>query len=73
MPAIIGTATIINVSSGGIFNIGDVYQIHPVTESKTFSGAGSFNYGHGLTVSSGISHTNLFDEARVSQETIGTI
>ncbi|WP_203364171.1 spore germination protein [Bacillus sp. REN10] len=73
MPALVGTATVINVSSGGVFNVGDVFQIHPVTQAKTFSGAGSFNTGPGLTVSSNLSSTNTLDIDGIDQGIIGSL
>ncbi|OZI12513.1 spore gernimation protein GerPA [Bacillaceae bacterium SAS-127] len=73
MPALVGTITVINVSSSGVFNVGDVFQIHPVAQTKTFSGAGSFNTGHGLTVSSNMSSTNTLDIDGIDQGIIGSL
>ncbi|HBZ80168.1 MAG TPA: spore germination protein [Brevibacillus sp.] len=47
MPAIVG---VINVNSiSGVFNVGDVRRISPVSYSKTFAGGGSFNSGTNLS------------------------
>lgn len=43
MPAVVG---VINVNSmTGVFNVGDVRKINPVSYTKTFAGGGSFNSG----------------------------
>lgn len=48
MPAIVG---VINVNSvSGVFNVGDVRKISPVSYTKTFAGGGSFNSGTTLNV-----------------------
>ncbi|GED30655.1 MULTISPECIES: spore germination protein [Brevibacillus] len=48
MPAIVG---VINVNSiSGVFNVGDVRKISPVSYAKTFAGGGSFNSGTTLNV-----------------------
>ncbi|MFD1708024.1 spore germination protein [Siminovitchia sediminis] len=61
MPGFVGAVQVVNVSSAGIVNIGDVFQIHPITYAKTFSGAGSFNTGESIKVSNHLSSTNSFD------------
>ncbi len=50
MPAYVGVIKIISIGSSSIFNIGDVNLMYPVSTSKTFAGAGSFNTGDGLAV-----------------------
>ncbi|WP_312114070.1 spore germination protein [Brevibacillus reuszeri] len=46
MPAIVG---VVNVNSmSGVFNVGDVRRIAPVSYTKTFAGGGSFNSGTNL-------------------------
>lgn len=67
MPAIVGVAQVINLGSSSVFNIGDVYKIMPVSNAKTFSGAGSFNTGDGLTLYNNQSSTNTFDQDSVDQ------
>jgi len=48
MPAIVG---VINVNSiSGVFNVGDVRKIAPVSYTKTFAGGGSFNSGTNLSL-----------------------
>ena len=61
MPGFVGAVQIINVSTGATVNIGDVFQIHPITYAKTFSGAGSFNTGEGISVENYLSSTNTVD------------
>ncbi|WP_096200494.1 spore germination protein [Bacillus sp. FJAT-45350] len=61
MPAIVGAIKLISVGNSGVFNIGDVYNISPVSTAKTFAGAGSFNTGDGLRVNNQYSSTNTYD------------
>ncbi|WP_053361842.1 spore germination protein [Bacillus sp. FJAT-27251] len=67
MPAIVGAVQVISVSSSGVFHIGDVYKIMPVSTSKTFSGAGSFNTGDSVTNYNSRSSTNTFDQDGLDQ------
>ncbi len=67
MPAVVGIINVNSISSGGVFNTGDVYRISPVTTNKTFSGAGSFNTAENLTVYNHKSNTNTFDRDTVDQ------
>jgi spore germination protein PA len=67
MPAIVGVAQVISIGSSSVFNIGDVYKIMPVSNAKTFSGAGSFNTGDGLNVYNNRSSTNTYDSDGVDQ------
>ncbi|CAM3787754.1 spore germination protein [Bacillus sp. ISL-47] len=67
MPAIVGVAQVISIGSSAVFNIGDVYKIMPVSNAKTFSGAGSFNTGDGLNVYNNRSSTNTYDSDGVDQ------
>ena len=67
MPAIVGAVQVISIGSSGVFNIGDVYKIMPVSTAKTFSGAGSFNTGDALTVNNNQSATNTFDQDGIDQ------
>ncbi|MFO1445501.1 spore germination protein [Bacillus sp. Bva_UNVM-123] len=61
MPAIVGVTQVISIGTSGVFNIGDVYKIMPISSAKTFSGAGSFNTGDGLQVYNQQSSTNTYD------------
>ncbi|MCM3081270.1 spore germination protein [Brevibacillus invocatus] len=46
MPAIVG---VVNVNSmTGVFNVGDVRNVTPVSYLQTFTGGGSFNSGKNL-------------------------
>jgi spore germination protein PA len=67
MPAIVGVAQVISLGNSSVFHIGDVYSISPVSNAKTFSGAGSFNTGDGLTVYNNQSSTNTYDPDAVDQ------
>lgn len=67
MPAIVGVAQVISIGSSSVFNIGDVYKIMPVSNAKTFSGAGSFNTGDGLNIYNNRSATNTYDTDAVDQ------
>ncbi|MGD6841562.1 spore germination protein [Bacillus infantis] len=67
MPAIVGVAQVISIGSSSVFHIGDVYKIMPLSNAKTFSGAGSFNTGDGLNVYNRQSTTNTFDQDGVDQ------
>ncbi|NHM31706.1 spore germination protein [Neobacillus terrae] len=62
MPAIVGVAQVISIGSSAVFNIGDVYKIMPLSNAKTFSGAGSFNTGDSLRIRNELSSTNTSDQ-----------
>lgn len=70
MPAIVGVAQVISVGSSSIFHIGDVYKIMPISNAKTYSGAGSFNTGDGLHVYNRHSATNTYDHDGIDQGNI---
>ncbi|RST75203.1 spore germination protein [Siminovitchia acidinfaciens] len=67
MPGFVGAVQIINVSTGATFNIGDVFQIHPISYAKTFAGAGSFNTGEGIRIRNDYSSTNSYDADGLDQ------
>ncbi|WP_332692670.1 spore germination protein [Halalkalibacter lacteus] len=62
MPAIVGAVKVISVGSSGVFNIGDVFTMNPVSTSKTFAGAGSFNTGDYLKIRNDHSITKTYDQ-----------
>lgn len=62
MPSIVGAIKINSIGSSGVFNIGDVFTISPVSSAKTFAGAGSFNTGDNLKISNEYSSTNTYDK-----------
>jgi spore germination protein PA len=70
MPAIVGVAQVISIGSSAVFHIGDVYKIMPISNAKTYSGAGSFNTGDGLQVYNRQSSTNAFDQDGIDQGNI---
>lgn len=67
MPAIVGAIQVINVGSSGVFHIGDVYKISPISTSKTYAGAGSFNTGESLSVYNNNSHLTTTDNENIDQ------
>lgn len=67
MPAIVGAVQVINVSSSGVFNIGDVYRISPYAATKTYSGAGSFNTGDHIRATSQYNNTQVLDNDQIDQ------
>jgi spore germination protein PA len=67
MPAIVGVAQVISIGSSAVFNIGDVYKIMPMSNTKTFSGAGSFNTGETLSIRNESSSTNTYDQDSIDQ------
>jgi spore germination protein PA len=67
MPAIVGNINIVNIGSSGVFHIGDVFAIRPISFSKTFAGAGSFNVGENISVYNYQSETNVNDSDIVDQ------
>lgn len=67
MPAIVGVAQVITLGNSSVFHIGDVYKIMPLSNAKTFSGAGSFNTGENLNVHNSVSSTNTNDPDGIDQ------
>lgn len=61
MPAIIGNVKILNAGPSCIIHFGDSIILAPISSSKTFAGAGSFNTGDFPQVINGISATNTND------------
>ncbi|MGD6817716.1 spore germination protein [Metabacillus sp. 84] len=71
MPAIVGVFKVNSLGSSSVLHIGDVFTIAPVSSVKTFSGAGSFNTGDGMTIFNQNSVTNTFDQDVVDQPVVG--
>lgn len=67
LPAVVGIVQVNSIGSSGVFNIGDVYRIAPVSSSKTFAGAGSFNTSEQLYVYNHRSLTNTYDQDAIDQ------
>ena len=67
MPAIVGAIQIISIGSSGVFHVGDVYKISPISTAKTYAGAGSFNTGESLSVYNSDSRLTTNDDENVSQ------
>ena len=72
MPGFVGAVQIVNISSSAVFNIGDVFQIHPVSSSKVFAGSGSFITGDEVRITNEYSTTNTYDNDGIDQPTILT-
>ncbi|MFD1017800.1 spore germination protein [Thalassobacillus hwangdonensis] len=73
MPASVGAIKVISVSSSSIFNIGDVYNIAPISTAKTFAGGGSFNTGDGIRIDLNRSITYVRDQDVADQSNTGVI
>ncbi|GIN57407.1 spore germination protein [Lederbergia ruris] len=73
MPGFVGAVQIITLSSSGTFNVGDVFQLHPVSSSKVFAGAGSFNTGDQIAVTNHYSATNTYDSDTLDQGIMFTL
>mgnify|MGYP003470386870 CR=1 FL=1 len=67
MPAIVGAIQVINIGSSGVFHVGDVYKISPISTAKTYAGAGSFNTGESLTISNNDNRLTTNDDENISQ------
>lgn len=67
MPAIVGAVKVNSIGSSSILHIGDVFAISPISEAKTFAGAGSFNTGDGISILNNQSVTNTYDTDAIDQ------
>ncbi|KHD85906.1 spore germination protein [Heyndrickxia ginsengihumi] len=67
MPGFVGAIQVVNISSSGVLNVGDVFLIQPISSSKTFAGAGSFNTGETVSITNHQSNTNTFDFDTIDQ------
>jgi len=61
MPAIVGAVQVVQIASGAVFNIGDIYMVRPRSASKTYSGAGSFNTGDNIRTENQYNNTQVLD------------
>ncbi|HLU20853.1 spore germination protein [Lederbergia graminis] len=73
MPGFVGAVQIISIGSSGVFNVGDVLQIHPVSNLKTFAGAGSFITGDEIKVTNEYSSVNVYDQDDMDQGILFTL
>ncbi len=71
MPAIVGAIKINSIGNSSVMNVGDVFQIAPVTTAKTFAGAGSFNTGNGNRIFNNQSVTNTYDTDTIDSVVVG--
>ncbi|MEH7386714.1 spore germination protein [Bacillus sp. JJ1521] len=71
MPAIVGAIKINSIGNSSVMNVGDVFQIAPVSTAKTFAGAGSFNTGNGNRVYNNQSVTNTYDVDTIDSVVVG--
>lgn len=67
MPGFVGAVQIITIGSASVFHVGDVFQIHPISNTKVFAGAGSFNTGDHIQITNKYSATNTYDQDGVDQ------
>ena len=67
MPGFVGAVQIINIGSSAVVHIGDVFQIHPISNTKVFAGAGSFNTGENIRIINEYSNTNTYDNDGADQ------
>ncbi|MFD3447301.1 spore germination protein [Microbacteriaceae bacterium 4G12] len=72
MPAIVGNVNVVTLGTSAILHIGDVFAIRPISYSRTFAGAGSFNVGDTVSVYNYQSSTNVNDSDIVDQVIIDT-
>ncbi|MFA2576893.1 spore germination protein GerPA [Bacillus mobilis] len=72
MPTMVGHIRIVNIGSSGIFHIGDVFAIRPISYSRAFAGAGSFNVGDNVSVYNYQSATTVNDSDVIDQAIIGS-
>lgn len=69
MPSIVGPVKITSVGSGGQVNFGDILNVSPKSNSKTYAGSGSFGTGDVHFYNDWVSSTNTLD-SDVTDETI---
>ncbi|MBN8207130.1 spore germination protein [Bacillus sp. NTK071] len=73
MPALVGAIKVNTIGSSGVFHVGDVFIVSPTSAIRTFAGAGSFNTGNGLNVSSSYSVTSVNDSDVADQNVVANI
>jgi spore germination protein PA len=73
MPAIVGNVSVINLGSSAVFHIGDVFTIRPLSFSRTFAGAGSFNVGQNISVYNYQNTTSVNDSDIIDQPITQTL
>ncbi|WP_347550899.1 spore germination protein [Pseudalkalibacillus hwajinpoensis] len=73
MPALVGAIKVNTVGSSGVFHVGDVFIVSPLSNIRTFAGAASFNTGNGLNVSSSYSVTSVNDSDVADQNVIANV
>ncbi|MFP3126589.1 spore germination protein [Ectobacillus funiculus] len=71
MPATI-RGVVINRNSGS-FNLGDIYEVTPILNGKTYHGSGSSNVGYSINTFNGISKTNVADTDKSDQDKTFTL
>ena len=67
VPAIVGAIQVINVSGSGVFHVGDVYKILPISNVRTYAGAGSFNTGESVSVANNNNKINAYNNDNLDQ------
>jgi len=61
MPGIVGVLKVNTVSSSAVLHVGDVFNIAPNSQIKTYAGAGSFNTGDFMDVNNSRNTTRVND------------
>ncbi|MGF9965132.1 spore germination protein [Bacillus rhizoplanae] len=72
MPAMVGHINIVNIGSSGVLHIGDVFAIRPISYSRAFAGAGSFNVGENVSIYNYENVTNVNDSDVIDQPITAT-
>ncbi|MEH7458500.1 spore germination protein [Bacillus sp. JJ1127] len=70
MPSIVANLVVQN--SNGSFNLGDLYNVSPKENTKSYNGAGATNEAFIANIFNGISATNTFDGNVADQNQFGT-
>lgn len=71
MPGVVGVLKVNAVSSSAVLHIGDVFNIEPHSELKTFAGAGSFLTGDFMNVNNSNNVTRTYDPDMIDDSNIG--
>lgn len=73
MPGFVGAVFIQSIGSSSVVNVGDVFLIRPISNSKTYAGAGSFNTGEVIRIANHYSATNTYDPDGMDQSIMFTL
>lgn len=73
MPGVVGVLKVNSVSSGSVLHVGDVFNIAPSSEIKSFAGAGSFNTGDFMNVHNAHNTTRTYDPDQLDASNVGNV